>query len=351
MSLSKNSKLPKSYRWFVVTQWNVDCDYLSIMSASGGPRYVAYGLETCPKTGRPHHQAFVYFSSPRGGGKCSCNKIGDLFGPIHCFAQGMKGSIDQNVDYSTKATNGVLTEFGNKPAQGKPLVLDEVRDRILAGETVDELALEVPWLFHQYGRTLSRIEQITLRKQFRHPTGTHRFMTEGIWYTGPTGSGKSHSAFQNFSPETHYVKNINEDWWDGYVGQETVIINEFRAQISFSEILDLVDKWPKNVKWRNRESVPFLAKTVIITSILTPEQCYHGKTRGEDWAQFHRRFTVKTCDRSKSTLDQWVKKLPDELWDHIHDYWVGPFCWTETSLQVCEWLRPHFLPREPEIPW
>ena len=183
--------------------------------------------------------------------------------------------------YCTKQDKDAF-EFGEMPAQGKRTDIDAIKDAILSGETTaDKVCCENPVFFHQYGRTMDRLQGIALRRRFRTE------MTKGEWVTGPTGCGKSHRAFEGFNPETHYVKNLNEDWWDGYTGQETVILNEFRGQIKFSELLDLVDKWPKTVKWRCKEPVPFLAKNLIITSIKTPQEVY-ANTVGEPWEQFER---------------------------------------------------------------
>ena len=283
-------KKDQKSRWFVVTQWNMDCDYEAVIGR-GQIRYIAYGEETCPTTGRRHHQCFVYFHNKKGTGKTSCKKIGKLFGSTQAWVEPLRGSIKENESYCGK--ENTLTKIGEEPKQGARGDLEETRDAIAAGTmSVDEICMDNPQMFHMYGRTMERMEQIALRRQFRHPDGTHPHMTKGIWVTGPSGCGKSHFSFEGYSPETHYAKNLNEDWWDGYRGQETVIFNEFRGQVTFSELLDLVDKWPKTVKWRNREPVPFLAKTLIVTSVLTPEQCYHGKTGEEPWEQFHRRFEL-----------------------------------------------------------
>lgn len=280
-------------RSFVVTNWNVDppTDYEALV-AEGQLRFIAYGEEVCPTTGRLHHQAFCYFHNQRGTTRRVLNNIGSMFGPVHCYVAPMRGSFSENEAYCSKEST--LTKVGDEPSQGERGDIKEIAQAILSGEkTSDDICVSNPELHRQYGRTLDRLEIISLRKQFRTE------MTKGIWYTGPTGSGKSHKAFTEthgeygpYNPDTHYVKNLHEEWWDGYRGQPVVILNEFRGQVRFSELLDLVDKWPKMVKWRGRESVPFLAKYVIVTSSVCPRDVYYNLSSDESWAQFERRFDV-----------------------------------------------------------
>jgi len=118
-------------------------------------------------------------------------------------------------------------------------------------------------------------------------------MTKGIWIYGPTGRGKSHEAFQGFSPSTHYLYTDDGGWWDGYVGQETVIINDFRGKIPYDYMLQLIDKWPFNVRRRNREPFPFTSKRVIITSSLSPEDVYHNREENDKIEQLLRRLEVR----------------------------------------------------------
>lgn len=46
------------------------------------------------------------------------------------------------------------------------------------------------------------------------------------WHWGPPGTGKSSYAFNNHT--THYLK-ANNKWWDGYNGEEVVIIDDLAA--------------------------------------------------------------------------------------------------------------------------
>lgn len=240
--------------------------------------YVAYGLETCPETGRKHHQGFVYFENDRGSIKGVANQLGK------CNVRMCKGNIDQNEDYCSK--EGSLIEWGVKPQQGKRTDLIAIRDQILRGQSVEDLCWEAPLVFHQYGRTLAKLEDIVLRKKYRTE------MTQGLWIWGPTGCGKSHKAFENYTPETHYVYPNDSGWWDGYTGQKFVIINEFRGDIKYAELLDLVDKYPKTVKRRNREPAPFLAEMLIITSSLEPSDVYCNLSKSDSLQQLYRRFKI-----------------------------------------------------------
>ena len=293
MYMTKEKKLPEKIRAFVVTQWNMDCDYQALIDKKQF-QFIAYGEEICPTSGTPHHQMFVYFANPRSWKTKNLNKIGDMFGPIHCRVDAMFGSFEQNESYCSKEMDGKLIKFGKEPNQGERMDLTDLKDAILKGDmSADDVAVENPYMFHQYGRTLDRIEAIGLRKKFRTE------FTKGIWIHGVTGSGKSHTAFSDYNPETHYVKNLNEDWWDGYKGQETVIFNEFRGQVTFSELLDLCDKWPKTVKWRSHEPVPFISKKLIITSIKSPKDCY-SSVKDEPWEQFERRFEIIELEQKYS---------------------------------------------------
>lgn len=243
------------------------------------------GKEICPTTGTPHIQG--YFKRNEGfaisaGGIKKLNKRMNY--------RLADGSAQSNYVYCSKEGNfWAHGDFGDSQ-QGKRTDLIRLKDEIMEGKKVDEIALEKPNMYHMYGRTLNKIEDLRMRKLFRTE------MTRGRWLWGATGVGKSHAAFENYHPDTHYVVNCKDaarGWWDGYTQQDTVIINEFRGQITFSELLDLVDKWPCSVSRRNREPLPFISKLVIITSSLHPHEVYSGVcTQAENIAQLDRRFEI-----------------------------------------------------------
>lgn len=283
-------------RSFVVTNWNCDPTVYDTLVSEGQVQFIAYGEEICPKTQKSHHQCFLYFKNPKSTGNRNKNKIGHLFGEIHCHVEKMLGSFAQNEAYCSK--EGKYTKVGEEPAQGFRGDLTEIKDMILRGDTTaDEVCQNDPTMFHQYGRTIDRLEGIALRQKFRTE------MTSCTWYTGPSGAGKSHRIFEDYNPDTHFVKDLTVDWWDGYRGQPIVILNEFRGEIKFSFLCALIDKWPLTVPWRGKESVPFLAREIRISCIKPPELVYRrtADEAGEPWEQFTRRITVKTLTKRSRT--------------------------------------------------
>jgi len=273
-------------RSFVVTNFNLNT--AEVYEANKKQiKFIAFGLETCPTTQRQHHQCFLYFFNPRGTGNRSLNAIGNMFGTIHAHVEVMRGSFTQNEAYCAK--EDVYTQLGEKPLQGRRGDLLETRTSVLAGSiTVDDVAIEDPITYHMYGRTLERLESIRMRSIWR------KEMTTCTWYWGKTGVGKSHKAFKDYSNNTHYIKDLSTKWWDGYKQQETVILNEFRGQLSFSFLLSMIDKWPLTVPIRNKESIPFTSKHVIITSSLHPRDVYiNVLTNDESFAQLERRIKIK----------------------------------------------------------
>lgn len=252
--------------------------------------YIVYGHEV-GESGTPHLQGYVYVAA-----RTTLATLKKRFSSTAHF-EPARGSAADNIAYCTKDNTNVFTK-GKPPSQGRRNDIEAVVNEIQAGAvTVDELTLQDPMLYHQYGRTLSRVEDLVRRKKFRTE------MTQGVWLYGPTGVGKSHRAFTGFNPDTHYVWKYDNGWQDGYVGQEIVIINEFRGQIPLHELLQLVDKWPFEVRRRNREPFPFLAKKVIVTSSLPPDQVYQnlGNDRID---QLLRRFDVQYLERREDTGEQ-----------------------------------------------
>lgn len=246
---------------------NIKCNYMIIGSEIG-------------ENGTPHLQGYVYIPNARS-----------LSGMIKkdfkgCHLEITKGTPEQNKIYCSKQE--IIYETGELPQKGKRTDLKKIKDEIInENRTVDDIALEDPDIVHKYGRTLMLLEDIRLRNVERTE------MTTCTWYYGKTGTGKSHRTYERDSKKgNRYIVPRDGDWWDGYVGQETVILNDFRGRIQYEEMLQMIDKYPYHVRRRGRAPRPFTSKHVIITSSLPPWEIYKNRMEEDNIDQLLRRIKV-----------------------------------------------------------
>lgn len=108
------------------------------------------------------------------------------------------------------------------------------------------------------------------------------------WFVGTTGTGKSKTAREKYPGA--YIKNTNK-WWDGYVDQDVVIIDEWDP--NHNVLASYLKKWADHHPFQAEVkggSIVARPKTIVITSNYTIKECFPN--RG-DWEPLERRFTVR----------------------------------------------------------
>jgi hypothetical protein len=167
-------------------------------------------------------------------------------------------------DYCLKddtAVPGTRFYLGRKPVRrNSSKDWDAIKQSAISGD-LESIPSDV---YIRYYAGLKRIA-----KDHVQPIGMVRTCTV-FW--GPTGTGKSHRAWEEASMEA-YSKDPLTKWWDGYRGQEHVIVDEFRGIINISHLLRWLDKYPVSVETKGGQ-VPLLAKRIWITSNLPPSSWY-----------------------------------------------------------------------------
>lgn len=139
-------------------------------------------------------------------------------------------------------------------------------------------------------RCYSQLKSIA--KDYLKPVAQER---EVIVYWGPTGTGKSHSAWSEATFDA-YPKDPMSKFWDGYRGQANVVIEEFRGDISISHMLRWTDKYPVIVDAKHGATT--LAATKIwITSNIHPEDWYPTMDRATKDALLRRLRIVEKSER------------------------------------------------------
>lgn len=243
-------------------------------------RYVCFGEETCPTTGRPHLQGYIVYEFPTGIADAWAMDFDGQDGRLFVA----RGSTAQNITYCSK--DGRFTEFGIKPVDDE---LSGVHHYVQLLEekaiTVERIVLEMPAVYQRFSRTLERAEDIILGRVARD------FVPTVYWLYGPTGCGKTREAVRLAGDNPYWYQLRDHGWQDGYGAQGCVIIDDFRGSIQYEELLRMLDRYPYTFSRRGRRPVPVMATTFIITSSLSPSECYPRRAARDRIEQLERRIT------------------------------------------------------------
>lgn len=91
-------------------------------------------------------------------------------------------------------------------------------------------------------------------------------------FWGTTGTGKSRRAWDEAGFDA-FPKDPNTKFWDGYSGHEHVVIDEFRGNISISNLLRWFDRYPVCVEVKGGSTV-FKSTEIWVTSNIPPSKWY-----------------------------------------------------------------------------
>lgn len=263
----------------------------------GDYSYIIYGKEI-GESGTPHLQGFVHFENAKTMSAIHKLKgwkrtaLSESMCPIKAIEYCKKGEQPHSEwerDGTAGSKYGLNSDVWERGSfkQGARTDIANVYDKVKNGMSVDDVAWENPSTYELCFRGLEKLEDIRLRKTFR------KEMTQGTWFYGKTGCGKSEYVFDNFDINKAYSYPYDNGWWDGYKQQEIVIIDEFRGQIAFNELLRMVDKHPNYcVRRRCREPMPFNSKQVLITSSMSPQEVFNKLSKNDSLSQLYRRFKI-----------------------------------------------------------
>lgn len=233
--------------------------------------YSIYGKEVAPSTQTPHLQGYFQLEK-----KERLSGVVKKFPGCHLIVA--RGGYEANVEYCSK--EGLCFTHGIPSIAGQRLGLGDACIKIKEGSTLSEIAADMPEVYARYVRGLEALS-VRLSQQ-------RDFKTEVSWLWGPTGTGKSRYA-ATLAGESAYWKPGSTKWWNGYEGQTTVIIDDYRRDLcTFAELLRLFDRYPHSVETKGGVR-SFVSRRIIVTTPKSPSDTWTGRTE-EDIAQLLRRI-------------------------------------------------------------
>lgn len=230
-------------------------------------KYYIYGFEV-GKCGTPHIQGYIYFHNQK-----KFKELKKYFLPrahIECA----HGTVEQNISYTTKDDKYI--EWGEKPIIGKRNDLTDIKTLVMNNTPVKDI---IPII--ENNQQLSFMEKLM---KYQPPPPSKPKIVK--WYYGKSGSGKTRTAIEEGGND-YYISMKDLKWWDGYTGQKTVIIDDFRGDFcTFHELLRILDRYPYRINIKG-STLWLQAETIIITSCYRPEEVYNTR---EDIQQLLRRI-------------------------------------------------------------
>ncbi len=213
------------------------------------------------------------------------------------------GSHVQARDYCQKEPKGTVDAgtYGTEPSgAGSRSDIEELSRLLAAGLSPSQMSIDHPSLFHRHHASISKYWELN-QTRLNGPK-------EVIVMVDIPGTGKSKFCHDNY-PDAFWLTKSNGSttWWDGYTGQETIVIDDFYGWMSYGTILRILD--PYQCRLEVKSSFTHMQATttrIVFTSNSHPESWYKFDERRMFRAALKRRITK--CIRANGDL------LSDDLW-------------------------------------
>lgn len=189
--------------------------------------------EEIGECGTPHLQGHIGFSGPKRfsavksvlGDRCHIEKSADP---------------KRSILYCRK--DGRLLVDKDDRKQGARTDLDSVFELARSGCGIREIVEQYPREYIKYHGGIDKCVRIMQPKLERWTE------TEVIVLLGPTGCGKTRFAV-TFDPYRIPVPSTDTApvWFDGYRGQDTVLLDDYRGTITYDLLLHITDGYPMAV--------------------------------------------------------------------------------------------------------
>ncbi len=239
-------------------------------------RYVVFGVELCPTSGRRHFQGYAQFRLA-----LRLRSIKAIFGnSVHVEVQNARDDKDA-IEYCKK--DGVFYEWGTPAEQGKSREADVLMEIVKSGGGMRDVLKEATghgWC--QYNKGLERAMRLTIPPRSPDSPPTVRI----LW--GAPGVGKSLSAYQAGAAKLKW----RDPFCIGYNGQRKVVFDDFNpGQMTRTDFLNITDRYPLQVEVKG-DSIEWSPEEIWFTSNFDPE--YWKFKDGEEWdGACARRVTIE----------------------------------------------------------
>lgn len=319
------SDLNKTTKFFAFTLNNYTDDQVSVIkdfAKSDNVYHLIFGFEVAPTTGTKHLQgAFSLKNRSRG------STVKNLIGIKELHIEPTRKIYEANISYCKKSEN--YWEFPDsfirrdKVSKKSKQTFKEAVELAKQGkfdQIEAEKMIKYDMKFKKIYAESKEVENLYLNNRFGD-----FFKEFFIFMHGPTGTGKSfriddiiytlqswwkdycNDNKMNYHPLRTFKKNLSK-WWDGYLGEEIVIIEELQpnwCSISGGKLKVWLDQYVFSGEVKGGTIEKMRPKWFIMTSNYTLEQLFtdqEGKVITEDLHPIQRRVYSITVNNKNDNI-------------------------------------------------
>lgn len=224
-----------------------------------------------------------------------------LFGKAHWTVA--RGSHSQNVEYCGKDATRLQGPFqiGEAPSPGKRNDLIAVKSMLDEGAGRKQIADEYFGSWVRYHKSFELYRGLSVDRR--------DWKTQVIIFWGVTGGGKTHLA--KLLTSNGFWWSPGSSWWDGYSGQDDIVMDEFRGGLPYSVLLRIMDNSPLSLEVKG-STTEFVARRLFITSNIDPRLWYDQSKF--DFAALERRIDMEVEFVPLNTRILVKGPCTEELW-------------------------------------
>ncbi len=237
-------------------------------------RYIGVGQEICPTTKKKHAQGWIQFEA-----KKRLSRVKSIIGCDKIHVESCRGSELHNEKYCAKDNNFIC--YGAFITTGFRSDLLVIQDKLKAGDNIEDIMNNDFETYCRYRGGIKDYAQVCAKVNSQ----AFRKVKTTVLY-GDTGTGKTRKAMEKCS---YKITGDSLQWWDGYNGEKTILIDEYDSQIKCTEMLNILDGYQLRLPIKCGFTYAQWTE-VYITSNIAPNE-WHCNAKEQHRAALKRRIS------------------------------------------------------------
>lgn len=236
-------------------------------------KYNSFSMEVAPTTGTPHLQGFICFQNPK-----SLSAVIKIL--PHSHVEVMRGSIDDNVAYITKAAQA--WSQGERPlsqaekGRAGEGYWDDIQDKCKRGRFEELPASFTVGNAKVADYVISKFKASRVLKPLT-------FDDVNLWLHGETGTGKTTRAYELAGGQENLYEKGPNKWWCFYADQEYVLIDDL--DLTHAYLLRDLKIWchhhPFRAESKGQGAIKIRPRVIIVTSNYMIEEIWPNRRDSE----------------------------------------------------------------------